>query len=839
MSKSITESLTKLFKRNIVVFWYDEQEEFREEYDGLSIDGVEKIEGKNNPFEIKVTVSKNFPQKHLLYFPYEKPSYKNNWLLDMELAYHVFRTDKVAIYLQELKLEYYANKDLVSRHVEFFSAKDRREKLKEILEKEDQHSTIRYKMLSVVFGTDQMGLNSFLLAHLKSIAHGKSFAPDNDKFKRDLDRYDLTDFYWSEIKKSFHLADYQPNIFEFIIEVFHSTSSLESKPKPTNEAKVLLSRWKDSKTYKDAYKLLSKHIAVALNVKEKLELLSYEKVLYEDHYELIDKKIIKSLNEEIVDERINLNTVLNHVKQRESTFWHKDYKSYYDCLIYAIQIIDLVPKYSNKNFSSIETGIDEYQNTLFKVDQLYRKFIWSYRNTKQDKVLYDLNSKVEKVYSNDWLLKINDQWQKAIDKSKDWPVKKNKAQQSFFTTHIKPFTTKNKKVFVVVSDALRYECAEELTTMIQNENRYQATIEYMIGSIPSYTQLGMASLLPRKEKITIKQGSDKTEIDGILSSGIEGRSEILKANSGCKATAIRAEDFMKMNSSSEGRNFVKMHDVIYIYSNHIDKIGDDKASEAKVFEAVKDELEDLIDLIKKIASNNGNNMIITSDHGFIYQHDDIDESDFIESKFDGIVWKSSRRFVIGTSLKSDKGFKQFKGEDLGLQSNVDILIPKSINRLRIKGAGKQYVHGGASLHEITIPLIKVSKKREDTTRKVEIDIIQSTSQITSNIQVVSFIQSESVSEIIQSRWIRAGIYAPDGMLLSDYFNYEFNFSEEYQRQREVKYSFRLSSKASEQYNNQTVKLLLEEPVNGTSKWKKYKEFFFLLNISFATDFDDF
>jgi hypothetical protein len=32
---------------------------------------------------------------------------------------------------------------------------------------------------------------------------------------------------------------------------------------------------------------------------------------------------------------------------------------------------------------------------------------------------------------------------------------------------------------------------------------------------------------------------------------------------------------------------------------------------------------------------------------------------------------------------------------------------------------------------------------------------------------------------------------------------------------------------------------LEEPVEGTSKWKQYREYYYTLNISFTNDFDDF
>ena len=104
---------------------------------------------------------------------------------------------------------------------------------------------------------------------------------------------------------------------------------------------------------------------------------------------------------------------------------------------------------------------------------------------------------------------------------------------------------------------------------------------------------------------------------------------------------------------------------------------------------------------------------------------------------------------------------------------------------------------------------------------------------------VSFIQTDSVSEQVLPRTIRASICAEDGELLSDKFNYIFDIEEGSERQREVKHRFQLSSKASGKYKNQRVKLILEEPLEGTTKWKHYKDYYYTLNISFANDFDDF
>ena len=193
---------------------------------------------------------------------------------------------------------------------------------------------------------------------------------------------------------------------------------------------------------------------------------------------------------------------------------------------------------------------------------------------------------------------------------------------------------------------------------------------------------------------------------------------------------------------------------------------------------------------------------------------------------------------MGKNLSTDTTCKLFKGADLNISSDLDVLIPKSINRLRVKGAGSRFVHGGASLQEIVIPLLKVSRKKQDTTSQVEVDIIKSTDKITTNLLPVSFIQTNLVTDSILPRTLRAAIYAEDGELLSDQFKYKYDIKEGSERQREVKHKYLLSSKASGKYKNQRVKLVLEEPVEGTSKWKPYKDYYYTLNISFTNDFDD-
>ena len=60
----------------------------------------------------------------------------------------------------------------------------------------------------------------------------------------------------------------------------------------------------------------------------------------------------------------------------------------------------------------------------------------------------------------------------------------------------------------------------------------------------------------------------------------------------------------------------------------IDARGDSAEAEEQVFEAVEDTLEELVTLVRKLTSANANNILVTADHGFIYQNRDL-QSDYL------------------------------------------------------------------------------------------------------------------------------------------------------------------------------------------------------------------
>ena len=129
--------------------------------------------------------------------------------------------------------------------------------------------------------------------------------------------------------------------------------------------------------------------------------------------------------------------------------------------------------------------------------------------------------------------------------------------------------------------------------------------------LPSYTALGMASLLPHNV-LTYKSNGDVL-VDGKPTSLTEQRDEILKAVAGmaCKSTDLLAL------KKEQGRDFVKDRRVVYVYHNTIDAVGE--STDEKTFGAVRTAIDELAALVTYIINNlNGNHVLITADHGFLF-----------------------------------------------------------------------------------------------------------------------------------------------------------------------------------------------------------------------------
>lgn len=831
MNEQLNEALQRMFNKHRIVFWYDSKQELRSDFDSVVLDDVQKLEIDNNEFQLKYRILREEPQqKFLLYKHGPQPGDLQNWLLDVQLAEGEFRADQTALWLTELglSLEF---ADIVTSHSEFFKATKRRESLQKLLKGEDTQSAVRLKMVAVCTSSEPR-MDVILESLLAELGAGKD---DSEKL---IQRCELTDFLWGRVQSFYGYTSNEPGVRDFSIELFKSCYAMgtDGEVRLNSEALVFLKRWKDSRRHHEVFEALSEQCEGFLAIENDLADRNYQELVDLDYFELIDRKLLSDLVRNVRDRTISPGDCTSLIRNRRQTHWYDNYRHEYEGIEFASRLIRAI-EICQISIETFIEGVQRYTETWQQVDQFYRQFVYHYRSADHQTLLKSLAEEVDRLYSNQFLLPLANQWQEVVDRSEDWNPDKLTQQGRFFRKHVRKYLDQKKKVCVIISDGLRYEIGHEFAKTIRQEDRYTAELTSMVTGLPSYTQLGMASLLPN-ETLEIQHKSNASVlVDGNSATGTDARQKILdELAPQVSAKAVIVKELLAMNRD-ECREMTRAHDVIYVYQNIVDKVGDDLLTEQKVCEAAVDAQEELLKVVKKLAAANASNMIITSDHGFLYQ-DGIEESDFSLAEMKSLPNDYfSRRFVLGDNLPETSGLKHFTAEQLGLQGSTEVLIPKSLNRLRKQGSGARYVHGGATLQEIVVPVVHINKGRSTDVSHVNISVIRGSSNTISTGQLaVLLYQQEPVSEKLQKRTIRIGIYASDGKLLSDRQELEFDFTSENPREREQKILLVLSREADSR-NNQQVELKLEERIPGTTQYQEYKTEIYTLKRSFTSDFD--
>ena len=257
---------------------------------------------------------------------------------------------------------------------------------------------------------------------------------------------------------------------------------------------------------------------------------------------------------------------------------------------------------------------------------------------------------------------------------------------------------------------MRYEVAATLAQELERDIPSEIKLTSCQSTFPSITKFGMAALLPHKELTVAPAGSGLTVLADGQSTEAPNRDAVLKA-ANPKSIALKAADIIAMKRSERSAK-VRGMDVVYIYHDTIDAAShtDDK----KVFPACEEAIAELKNLVRIIVNEfTGTSILLTADHGFLYTMKPLTEDSKAESGLqkDQII-EQARRYVITTpDAEADhllpvnfmKGAAPYKA-----------FAPREQIRLKIKGSGLNFVHGGASLQEMVVPVIDFRHVRSDS-----------------------------------------------------------------------------------------------------------------------------
>lgn len=827
-TSAVRPHLERRFETQRVVFWHDPESEYAADFDALVLDGVQTVRVTNNEFAIKNRLLHQDPKaKFLVYRTGVVPAGIGNWLLDLELAYGVFTADRTSLVQQDLGLTADDIGEVVQAREKFFRAAKRVQGLKNLLNADDDARLLQAKMSAVLLSQSEHSLLEITRTLLIENASGA-----NAKYTG-LVEYGLDGFYWQGAATIYGYTSPSPSIADFVLWVFRQANAGFKSERPGELRNIQLdfgSLRYDVRSQK-ALTMLAKRAASDLDYASSIEDSNFRDLLGNDLFEEVDQKIVSDLARAVAERTVTAREITEVIRSRQSSIWIEGYRKLYAAIGSAS---DLLAELSALDLSmqSFDEGLERYRSDWFRIDQLYRQFTLAARTAEFNGPLETLRAQVEKFYANKFLYDLGNAWQKQVDGVDRWRSAALRPQTSFFTDHVTPITRDGRrKAVVIISDALRYEVADELGSRVRQEDRYDATLEAMLGVLPSYTQLGMGALLPHTT-IGHSKAGDPVLVDGQRTDGTVNRSKILDAVDG---KAIQAEDVFSL-TRDELRELYQQHQVLYVYHNRIDATGDKAGTERQVFEAVDDTLRELLDLVKRLTNANATNILITADHGFLFQDTALADAFYLSTLPQGDdIRITNRRYVLGRGLKEDPAFKTFTAAQLGLVGDLDVQIPKSIHRLRLPGAGSRFVHGGAALQEVVVPVLAINKKRKSDVRTVDVKIMPESDKITTGQLVIKLFQTEPVSEKVQPLVLRAGLYVGE-TLISNNLSLTFDQESTDQRDRYQSAHMLLSQDAND-YNNRAVEFRLEELIPGTNQWRGYAKAIYTLKRSFGSDFD--
>ena len=425
-----------------------------------------------------------------------------------------------------------------------------------------------------------------------------------------------------------------------------------------------------------------------------------------------------------------------------------------DCAISIANFYSRINRITTFVFNTPNEYIANYVSDYYLIDKYYRQSLEIWCSLDTDHEMADILTKVKQQLDVDyarWCNSLNMEWVKCwLEKGGRQDILGYRKQQNIYEDE----SARNVKQVFIISDALRYEVAVELYNEMAKE-KHVARMDCVIAMLPTETKYTKTALLPHK---TLTLQDAEMAVDGQVLRTIDQRTLHVQKYVH-EAFCIDYADWEKKNLD-EKREICK-RPLVYIFHNCIDRDGHD-AGAYELTRACSTAVSQLSKLVKSLhASVNVTNVVITSDHGFLYNDIDFEDKDKQQVTEDSFDKKT--RYYLTTSRDSMSNVAKFYLKDVSDMADGDciVAVPMGTNRFNAPGGGYSFTHGGASLQEIIIPVIRSKRKRAEKTEKVGLTLISKDLKMVSSRLKFQIIQSEPVSMEMLERTIVCAVYAGD------------------------------------------------------------------------------
>lgn len=803
LNRRFVAPLPEFYQRRII-FWYDEDKEFEDKLDEVVLENAKVIAlTGNNAFSVKKLLSlDDLTTNYLVYSPlaYNRPD--DNWLLDVELYSEAFRADLISIWMDDMGLvSNPAMRKQVKNYRAYFNAKDRRLKVSTQNEIPATPAQLHMAVMAAMCGLKDAQPNMILRSVFRAGLDLK-----NNTVYQDFVKYHADGAFWAMVRQGCGFVEEEPDLGRLAIHLLLTAATrtmrqeylvgLDGFISMPHQAYCydFISEWLHSDKVNsseagrecglgwDIQQLydVARYVEDEAHLHQRFEKLTVDDLAGTECFPCINEVILAKLMTEISDHIIDVDTITSTVEKRRTCAWYEPFENFYDGILQVANMQSFFKEHSAGFHTAEAKGIwKEYTESYYQMDTYYRLFQLSFQKSLEttnillDDLFKHVVDKVEGLYTHWFLSELGNNWSDvcAEELATYGKVLEVPQQEEFYHSRIKSSDT---RVFVIVSDAMRYEVAATMADQLQRETQSKVSISSMQSIFPSITKFGMAALLPHKE-LTVEVRNDVLTVlaDG-QSTASTYRNKVLKSENPA-SVALKYNDIIAMKRA-ERSALVKGMNVVYIYHDTIDEAS--HTSDTVVFSACDKAISELKNLVRIIVNEfGGTNILITADHGFLYTYSPLTEDDKVDkTSFNGMDVEYGRRYAI--MQKGAQPNYLLPVKLLGGKTEFDGFAPRESIRIKMNGGGMNFVHGGISLQEMVVPVIEYHYLRNDSmeykrnkqkydTKPVTVNLLSANRKISNMIFSLNFYQKDAVSANREAATYQVYFTDENGKQISD------------------------------------------------------------------------
>ena len=821
-----------------LVFWFDDKGDYEDEISEIQLQdaSLHILDGSNWLYSKWLLNESDPTGKYLIYAPFARPSDAENPLVDLYYYSVPYYTDRVSQMSQEVGIDAKFMEHM-KKYTAFWKNKNRIEKFKKLAIDHYDIEKIDIGLIAVLAGADQANFDEIIR---------KLILGNSDAIMKDIETNGLTKRFWEFCENFLAYKTDNPSIDDLTscLLITYAASTLKGAVpanmrgyvlKKRNDVVVLIRNIMDSKSDSEAYDELAEKIDKTLRFTTKINedlqkdagKVQLADIINCDAFRGLDDIIInwalEQLDAELLDAQVDGLSIAQIADERVSKAYHyaEQFKFEYQAIKMAYLMMKSV---SIMDFPNDPVKlVQNYRDEIYKIDSYYRWFYHAYDQLEDTDRFSNVRERVENIYSNTYLQKITPIWNDGL--TTDAYTNLGLSRESdFYKNYLRAYDGKE-RVIVIISDALRYECAKELMDRLELDEKCDAKIDCMLGVLPSVTSVGMASLLPHDE-LQVDEKMNVT-VNGAACGDLPSREKILQSYNPNNA-AIAFDDIAKAGKPRV-RELLQGKNIVYIYHNQVDARGDKAASENEVFNACAEAIDEIQKLIRKLTGDvSATKYIITADHGFLYKRDKLQEFDKVDIPKD-ICTYTNKRYLLTTEDAAQTGMMS----RVIAYCQALVTTPIGADIFKVPGGGQNYVHGGSSLQELMVPVVEVkTAKGKQEINYVDVILTTSTRKVTNLITYFDFIQSEKVTDVVKGRSLIAFFEDAQGNQISYDVPIIANSRDEAPDKRTFHEKFTLKSREYKYGDKYYLKIVDEQDRKNV-----LQSYEFLIDIAFVDDFE--